>query len=347
MSFIHHGGYALQNCKDIKKLKKLNNGKFIIKDEHSKRNILMNAGTIIDSSNIKIKTLKGKVLGTVEESFLNSIKEKDTFIFAGLTLVCLKIKNDEIIVISKTKKSKKVPVYWGGSMPLKSNLSEEILRILQDKQFSKFPHEIRKFLLKQKKMSEIPTKDKILIEKFPYQSGEYIFFHTFLGRETNQTLTNFLIDYLNEKKIFTINYILNDYSFGLFFNGKINIQKEDLKFFFKKEFNNVNFLNTALAKRIFKEIALISGLVLKNNIYTKTRKNFINCDLIFDTLMKYEPNHIILKITAEEINNYFIQSSQIYKIKNLKFFFKNLSEVSEFSKSLIMEKEKTKANEIL
>ena len=42
----------------------------------------MNAGTIIDSSNIKIKTLKGKVLGTVEESFLNSIKEKDTFIFA-------------------------------------------------------------------------------------------------------------------------------------------------------------------------------------------------------------------------------------------------------------------------
>ena len=87
--------------------------------------------------------------------------------------------------------------------------------------------------------------------------------------------------------------------------------------------------------------------MLKNNIYTKTRKNFINCDLIFDTLMKYEPNHIILKITAEEINNYFIQSSQIYKIKNLKFFFKNLSEVSEFSKSLIMEKEKTKANEIL
>ena len=316
LSFIHHGGYALQNCKDIKKLKKLNNGKFIIKDEHSKRNILMNAGTIIDSSNIKIKTLKGKVLGTVEESFLNSIKEKDTFIFAGLTLVCLKIKNDEIIVISKTKKSKKVPVYWGGSMPLKSNLSEEILRILQDKQFSKFPHEIRRFLLKQKKMSEIPTKNKILIETFPYQSGEYIFFHTFLGRETNQTLTNFLIDYLNEKKIFTINYILNDYSFGLFFNGKINIQKEDLIFFFKKEFNNVNFLNTALAKRIFKEIALISGLVLKNNIYTKTRKNFINCDLIFDTLMKYEPNHIILKITAEEINNYFIQSSQIYKIKN-------------------------------
>ena len=347
LSFIHHGGYALQNCKDIKKLKKLNNGKFVIKDEHSKRNILMNAGTIIDSSNIKIKTLKGKVLGTVEESFLNSIKENDTFIFAGLTLVCLKIKNDEIIVISKTKKSEKVPVYWGGSMPLKSNLSEEILRILQDKKFSKFPHEIRKFLLKQKKMSEIPTKNKILIEKFPYQSGEYIFFHTFLGRETNQTLTNFLIDYLNEKKIFTINYILNDYSFGLFFNGKINIQKEDLIFFFKKEFNNVNFLNTALAKKIFKEIALISGLVLKNNIYTKTRKNFINCDLIFDTLMKYEPNHIILKITAEEINNYFIQSSQIYKIKNLNFFFKRLSEVSEFSKSLIMEKEKTKANEIL
>ena len=84
----------------------------------------MNAGTIIDSSNIKIKTLKGKVLGTVEESFLNSIKEKDTFIFAGLTLVCLKIKNDEIIVISKTKKSKKV-IFGTINLELKKYLKKK------------------------------------------------------------------------------------------------------------------------------------------------------------------------------------------------------------------------------
>ena len=43
----------------------------------------------------------------------------------------------------------------------------------------------------------------------------------------------------------------------------------------------------------------------------KKSKNFVNSDIIFDTLRKYEPEHIILKITKEEIDNHLIQSSQI------------------------------------
>ena len=36
----------------------------------------MNVGTIIDSGTFKVITSRGKLLGTVEESFFNSIKVK-------------------------------------------------------------------------------------------------------------------------------------------------------------------------------------------------------------------------------------------------------------------------------
>lgn len=347
ISFVHNGGYALQNYNEIKKLKKLSNGNFIIKDEINRRNVLMNAGTIINSSSIKIKSTKGNLLGTVEDSFINLIKVNDSFNFAGMSLICVKVLSEEIIVKMKKGRANKVPVYWGGSIPLKSNLSQEILNILEEDNLKEVPLQIKSFIDKQKKTSGIPTKKEILIEKFPHYNGEYIFFHTFLGRETNQTLSNLLIQFLRKKQIFVINYLLNDYSFGVYFNLKTNLKKNDLTNFFKFDLNTLKSLDTTVAKRIFKEIAIISGLVKQNDIYTKKTNNFINCDIIFETLKKYEPNHIILKITEEEIEKHFLHSSQIYKFKNLKFNFNELTKYSEFSHSLLMEKEKIKATEPL
>ena len=240
-----------------------------------------------------------------------------------------------------------MPVYWGGSIPLKSNLSQEILNILENHFIEEVPPQIKLFISKQKDISGVPTKKKILIEKFPYNNGEYIFFHTFLGRETNQTLSNLFISFLKNKKIFVINYILNDYSFGVYFNLQTNLKRNDFVEFFKFNFDSLKSLDTAVAKRIFKEIAIISGLIKQNDIYSKRTNNFINSDVIFETLKKYEPGHIILKITEEEIEKHFLSTSQIYKFKNLKFNFYEISKFSEFSHALIMEKEKIKASELL
>ena len=90
---------------------------------------------------------------------------------------------------------------------------------------------------------------------------------------------------------------------------------------------------------------MISGLIRKNNLSTKFgNKTFVNSDLIFDTIRKYEPNHVILKITREEIEKYFVHASQITNLKLIKFKHVKLDSQSEFSKALIMEKEKIKIN---
>ena len=45
----------------------------------------MNVGTIIDSANVEINLKNKKVLGYVDQSFVNTVKERSTFIFQ----VCL------------------------------------------------------------------------------------------------------------------------------------------------------------------------------------------------------------------------------------------------------------------
>ena len=59
---------------------------------------LVNIGTIIDNTNIKIVLNTGKTLGYVDESF--TTHKKVQFYFSGLNLICLQISS-EIIFVKK------------------------------------------------------------------------------------------------------------------------------------------------------------------------------------------------------------------------------------------------------
>ena len=79
-------------------------------------------------------------------------------------------------------------------------------------------------------------------------------------------------------------------------------------------------------------------------ILIKKKKNFISSDNIFDTLLKYEPEHILMKITEEEVKNHFIRTNQLNKFFSSNYLFKKLNKHSQFSISLINEKSKFKIN---
>ena len=104
----------------------------------------------------------------------------------------------------------------------------------------------------------------------------------------------------------------------------------------------LDVIDETRTKKVFKEISYISGLLPKNNF--RKAKNYINSDNIFQTLKKYQPSHILLKITMEEIKNYFTQSSQLNNFFDLQYNYKPLKFCSEFSLTLIKEKPKLKIN---
>ena len=60
----------------------------------------------------------------------------------------------------------------------------------------KTTHQKLKFIDEQKKLSSVPKKIKVLIENFPYNNGQYLCFFTFMGKQTNQTLCELLVKFL-------------------------------------------------------------------------------------------------------------------------------------------------------
>ena len=340
VNFIYDGGYVLNNYNRWKKLTKTKEGEYFISNNQTRTNILMNIGTIIDSELIKVMNGK-KLLGNVDQNFINFLNPGDVFNFSGITVKCISIESEQIQVRSLKKKTNKFPVYLGSNQSFGANLSDEILDILSDNY--DFPDELKKFLTKQKEDSDIPKKNLILIELFPYEKGEYLFFHTFLGRQTNQTLSKLISDHLSYNKILPSSYVLNDYSFGLYLDSKCERFKKIIDSFFNFKFSEIQFMNTHLAKTVFKEVSYISGLLPKNHI-NKKKKNFISSDNIFDTLLKYEPEHILMKITEEEVKNHFIRTNQLNKFFSSNYLFKKLNKHSQFSISLINEKSKFKIN---
>ena len=149
-----------------------------------------------------------------------------------------------------------------------------------------------------------------------------------------------IIEFLKNFKIFSTDYSVNEYTLGIFVKNK-QFDNQYILEFFESNFEHIDYLNTFIAKKTFKEICLITGLIDKKKYHTK---NLVNSDIIFDTLKKYEPNHILIKITLEEVKRYFTEKGQLEILLNKNIVLKNLKNPSPFSKSLIFEKEKIKSH---
>ena len=55
-------------------------------------------------------------------------------------------------------------------------------------------------------------------------------------------------------------------------------------------------------KRIFRAVATIAGLIEKNTPQSRKsgRQATFSSDILYDTLLKYDPEHLLLQITREE-----------------------------------------------
>ena len=161
-------------------------------------------------------------------------------------------------------------------------------------------------------------------------------------RKTNKSFFLFIFYRIfKKKKILTYDYTIEEYSFAIFLNEKKSLSLSTIKTFFSSDELFINILDTFIAKKTFREISLISGLIEKKN---KNKKNYINSDIIFDTLKKYDPNHILLKITQEEVKRFFCDKAKIDLFLNKKLIFRKLDKPSPFSMSLIYKKEKIKSH---
>ncbi len=306
LEFVKNGGYSLKHYEQYSKIGVNKNKFYAIKNKSVRNRYRLNVGTIVESYMLKVK-LGNRTLGQVEEWFIEGLNEGDTFLFSGRVLEYQSISNNNVIVRSTSHTQPKIPSYAGGRLPLSTELSIEVRKLLSKKQFWKnFPNQINEWLKLQSQFSNLPSLNGLLVETFPrLMRGKKRFFlicYTFEGRNANQTLGFLMSKKMQRIGYKPISFVATDYALAIWsINEVIDVNiilNDDLMLDDLYEWLE----ETPLLKKNFRDAAIISGLIERSVPgQKKTGKQVLfNSDLIFNVLKKHEPKHLLLEVARED-----------------------------------------------
>ena len=321
LNFVQTGGSSLSQYDEFSKVEPDSNGLLKVYGRKIARRHRMSIGTITSDSMLRVKYLKGKHLGQVEEWFITQLNIGDTFWFAGRNLELVKIKEMTVYVRKSKGSNSKVPSWMGGRMSLSSNMSGRLRNKLHEA-VSGESDSIEIKTLKpifdiQKERSLLPDEHQFLIEKSWSKEGCHCFFFPFEGRYVHEGMSALIAHRLSKIKPITFSIAMNDYGFELLSDQDIPIEealKGDL--FSEKDLvkDIIGSLNdTELAKRRFRGISQIAGLVFSGFPGSKKKGKHLQMSsgLFFDVFMEYEPDHLLLRQAYDEVLNIQLDESRL------------------------------------
>ena len=185
LDFVATGGYALKAYERFAKIRQGKDGRWRITHPRVAQRYRMNVGTIVEADMIKVRLVRsrasgaivprgGRILGEVEEYFIETLTPGDTFVFAGEILKYEALVEDEAYVSRSNATDPKVPAYEGGKFPLSTYLAARVRAILADaKAWQALPAQVREWLEIQAWRSLLPRAGDLLVETFPRAAKHY------------------------------------------------------------------------------------------------------------------------------------------------------------------------------
>ena len=317
VDFVATGGYALRSYERYAKIRKAQDGLWRITHPTVAVQYRLNLGTILDTALLKVRLVKslakaasrgGRVLGQIEEGFIEALSQGDTFLFSGIVLRFEGIRENEAIATRANDDTPRIPIYAGGKFPLSTYLAEGVRGYLADpKKWGVLPHEVTDWLRLQTKRSVLPQRDELLVETFPRGNRHYLVCYPFEGRLAHQALGMLLTRRLERARLKPLGFVATDYSMAVwafgdlgaaFANGKPSLDslfEEDMLGDDLEAWMNESYL----MKRTFRGAAIISGLIEKRHRGAEKtgRQMTVSTDLVYDVLRRHEPDHILLRAT--------------------------------------------------
>ena len=304
-SFVATGGYALGAYDRFKRLHKNDDGLYEISSKTAIRDYRMNVGTIVEAPTLKVRLGRGRVLGEVEESFVNHLTEGDTFIFAGRLLEFVELRDTSVITRPGKGDAPAVPAYVGGRLPLSTHLADRVRAILSDPStWSGLPEQVAEWLELQRWRSLLPSRDGLLVESFPRGNKHYLVAYCFEGRNAHQTLGMLLTKRMERAGLNPLGFVATDYVIGVW--STRSAENADLDALFAEDMLGDDLeawmADSSMLKRTFRNVAVIAGLIQRRHPgEEKSRKQVtFNSDLIYDVLRTQEPNHVLLRATRAD-----------------------------------------------
>lgn len=345
LEFVSTGGYALEAYERYHKLAKGKDGLYRIAHRNVGLQWRLNIGTIVETNTLNIRLKSGPKLGKIEEYFVQSLTPGDTFIFAGRVLSYVGMQGAMTVLAAPTTATEpKVPAYAGGRLPLTTNLAEGIRQLLVDPaRRDQWPDAIRQWLSIQEWKSTLPGTDKLLVETFPRGKKQFMVIYGFEGRNAHQTLGMLLTRRMERQGLKPIGFVATDYAIAVWSLNPV-IAPEDL---LSPEMLGDDLeewmQESTMMKRSFRTVATIAGLIEKRHpgAEEKTgRQMTVNADLIYDVLLRYQPDHMLMRATRQEAARGL---TDIHRLGELltrfqdKIDFRKLERVSPLAMPLMLE----------
>lgn len=314
--FVTEGGNALQQYDDYKKLEK-EGDVYKIKNRRMAMRHRLHIGTIVSDNMLKVKFLSGGFIGVIEEYFISRLEPGDVFTLAGRNLEFVMIKDMTAIVKKSNAKKSIVPSWQGGRMPLSANLGFMLRKTLNEvsllnnkQKKSSVNNELialSPLFELQQQLSHVPKENELLIEHIETKDGFHLFVYPFEGRLVHEAMAAILAYRISRITPITFSFAMNDYGFELLSDKPIPVDDSNVYELFSPQNllediqRSVN--STEMAKRKFRDIAVIGGLIFQGypGEYKKARHLQSSASLLFNVFNEYDKDNLLLRQAYQEV----------------------------------------------
>ncbi|MFD0941443.1 ligase-associated DNA damage response DEXH box helicase [Pedobacter boryungensis] len=312
MQFITSGGDSLTAYQEFKKVAKdEEDGLWKVKSRQIAMRHRLHIGTIVSDAMLKVKFLSGGYIGMIEEYFVSKLKAGDSFTLAGRILDFVHIKDMTVIVRKSKQKKAMSPSWLGGRLPLSSNLGS-VLRKKYNEVLDKTHQEeeldvVYPLFLVQQERSHVPRNDELLIEMINNKEGFHLFAYPFEGRLVHEILAALVAYRLSKLVPITFSLAMNDYGFELL--SDIEIPMDDAiayEVFSPENLTediSLSINSTEMARRKFRDIACISGLVFQGypGKYVANKHLQSSAGLFFNVFNDFDKHNLLLRQAYDEV----------------------------------------------
>lgn len=320
LRFVSVGGEALTAYPEYARLV-VEDGTYRVRTQEIARRHRMSIGTIVGDAAVTVAYVRGKTLGTVEESFITRLSPGDKFFFGGSPVELVRMRDMKAWVRRASSTKGVIPRWMGARMPLSGELADMLRQRLGEAAEGEFRdpelEALEPLLRVQAKWSVIPRPDELLMERVKSRDGWHLFVFPFEGRLVHEGLAALLAYRLSRIRKITFSMSANDWGFELL-SSSVPPLEEALAGGLLSPDNLAHDIDaslnaTEMARRQFREIARVTGLVFPGFPRSgKTARQLqASSGLFFDVFTRYDPDNMLLGQAYREVLERQLERSRL------------------------------------
>ena len=315
LAFVRHGGESLRAYPDFQRVVPDEEGIWRVPDARLARRHRSNIGTIVSDASMTVQFITGGRIASVEESFIARLRAGDVFLLGGRQLEL--VRTEGLTAYVRLAKSARalLPRWSGGQLPISDTLAQSLLErlalaargVTDDAEMQA----VLPLLQLQAQWSALPTPERLVVETLTTSDGYHCFLYPFAGRTVHLGLAALLAWRLARDTPATLSMAVNDYGLELLSATPMDwtavlpaaLAPADTATLRADVLASLNA--GELARRRFREIARISGLIFQSHPgeARSQRQLQASSSLYYEVFRQHDPDNRLLRQAEEELLN--------------------------------------------